>query len=203
MSMYKKMMKSRRFKLYASVVGVMLVIFLAGYITASNQANKLAKSQLATINNLRSQLKSLQTVDSTNEFLSIKQWSIKLGLPTSISDATYFIEPNAWDGYPTAFLSTAKLDNSPACQKFLATNPAQASFQWIERYALYDTVYPNKTLGGSMSAAKAATAYPNQFKRIGNYVYGYAQGNGPACPGETFTMLNAFQSAFNSMVPIQ
>jgi len=185
------------------VVLLVLVLMLAaafgGYKWENNRAAKIENGQQAKIANLNSQLGSLQNVSNSNEYLKIKEWSVKLPLASDISGAAYTIMNNSWDNHPTAFLSTAALDNSTSCQQYYASDPIHPSFQWLVQYALTDTVYPEETPGSTMTAQKAVTQYPNTYKQVGSYVYAFGHGNGFPCPEESLTMVNAFQTAFDSL----
>lgn len=191
--------------LRAVLIGSLLVLILmsvsafAGYKWEHKRATKLENNQQAQITSLVKQLSSSQNTHISNEYLDIKPWSVKLTLPSSISDATYILLNNAWDNHPTAFLSTATLDNSPACHQKYASDPAHPTFQWVVQYGLSETVYPDQTPNSAMTAQQAIKKCPTLFKQVGSHVYEYEHGNGSPCTEETPAMVNAFQSAFDSL----
>jgi len=176
------------------IVAVAIIAYKVGY----NSAYKLDKVQEAKVANLTSQLNVMQTKISSGDYLSIKQWGVKLPLSTPISAATYSFATNTWDGHQTAFLSTAMMDNSPVCQQFFSNNPAQPTFEWITRYSPNDTFKPVEAGGNSVTAAAAAQQWPKNYRLVNGYVYAFGQSSGSSCPEESIAMQEAFSQAFKS-----
>lgn len=180
------------------VIILMVVVAVIAYKVGYNSAYKLDKVQTAKVANLTSQLNTMQTKISSGDYLSIKQWGVKLPLTTPISAATYSFATNNWDGHQTAFLSTAMMDNSPVCQQFFASNPAQPTFEWITRYNPTDSFKPPEASGSSVTASAAAQQWPNNYRLVGGYVYAFGQSSGSSCPEESIAMQEAFTQAFKS-----
>jgi hypothetical protein len=180
------------------IVILMVAAAIIAYKVGYNSAYKLDKVQTAKVANLTSQLNTMQTKISSGDYLSIKQWGVKLPLSTPISAATYSFATNNWDGHQTAFLSTAMMDNSPVCQQFFASNPAQPTFEWITRYNPSDTFKPVEANGNSVTASTAVQQWPNNYRLVGGYVYAFGQSSGSSCPEESIAMQEAFTQAFKS-----
>ena len=103
------------------------------------------------------------------------------------------------DNHPTAFLSTATLDNSPTCHQKYASDSAHPTSQWVVQYDLLETVYPNQTPNSVITAQQAIKKYPTLFKQVGSHVYEYEHGNGSPCAEESPAIMSTFQSAFDSL----
>ena len=201
--MNMKFIKSHKTIMSSMILILLLVGFIAGHEAESISASKTIKSQNVTIATLNKRIYIIEKVSSGDGILAIKQWGVKLPLPSTITNATYVLNNSGPNGYPTVYLSTAQLDNSPICQKYYSSATVQhPSFQWLERYGLSSIVYPDQILSSGMSAQSAATQYPTIYKQIGNYVYGFGHASGVACPEESIVMLNAFQYAFQSLTAL-
>ncbi len=196
-----KFLRSRKLIVVCLGLALVLIGFIAGYKTESVNISKTLNSQKATIATLNKRIDIIEKVGSGKEYLFIKQWGVKLPLPSSISNATYVLDNGSGKtGYPTAYLSTALLDNSPACQQYYSNNsPPYSSFQWLVRYRPSDTVYPEQIPSSAVSAQEAAKQYPSIYKQVGAYVYAFGHDNGVACPQESIVTFNAFQYSFQTL----
>lgn len=141
------------------------------------------------------------TTEKTNT-LTIKEWGVKLTDPEIPSDATYKIVTNNKYLGPSAFLSTAKLDNSAVCKKYYidATYP---TFQYIERFS------PNSKIGldeglKQVSLSEAEKQLGGDFKVISGYGYWFRHGNGFTCPDDKDSAtFNAYQKAFSTLQSVK
>lgn len=138
------------------------------------------------------------TAVASNGYLVIKEWGVKIKVDGPIQDASYyFVNSNAYSG-PSAFLSTSALDNSEMCSSYYRnTDP---TFQDITRYTLGEPAY-GPVDATYNTALEATQQSPEDFIRVGDFVYQYRHGNGMPCPDETDAQRAAFQAAFATIQP--
>ena len=135
---------------------------------------------------------------ATGQVLVIKEWGVQLKLPSTIVDANYEMVTSHIYKQGAAFLSTDSLDRTAACKQYsLELN--RPTYQLIDRFSLNDEVTID-TLGHSLSAESATQQYPQNYIKLGNFVYHYDRDNGIPC--ETQAQLDAFNSAFQTLAPV-
>ena len=183
---------------------VLIIVVLIGAVGFMVYKNKHQPTKVVTVTKtVVTPAKSTTSSPSNNSanYLTIKEWGVKVTLTTPISNATYQLVTNNQYLKPSAFLSTSTLDASANCTSYYSNSPANdptPTFQYIERFSLSDTTSLYEG-GPTITALQASQQSPSTYIRVGSYVYTYGHGNGAPCSEQASTIEPAFQTSFKTI----
>ncbi|HUD81259.1 MAG TPA: hypothetical protein VMR08_01355 [Patescibacteria group bacterium] len=188
------------------VIAVVVLIGVVGWLVYKDH-HKTTTALVTTTSSTKpatsTSTKTTTTPTTTNvNYLTIKQWGVKLTLTSPIDNATYTLVTNNVYLPPSVFLSTSTLDASQDCvsyyQQGAPANDPSPTFQSISQYTLSQTTSLSEG-GPTITAEQAAEQSPSTYIKVGNYVYTFGHGNGEPCSEQASDILPAFETAFSTI----